>query len=228
MAACNGRPGALRRRDRRRSGRHRGGGKDSPFHKSLKDLVEAIKADPSSVAFAGGSAAGGFDHMKPLHGPASAGGFDRHPRQVKYIGVDGGADAITQTVGGFTQGDDRRHVGDRRVPEVGRSTSALAVLTEERVPGFEDIPTAKRAGLRRGRGQLARPLRAEGHFRRTAYNAWAEKPRRRWRTPMSGRKPMVGERPGAVHQGRQMTSRTGSTSVVADTKDLSKEIGVIQ
>ncbi len=47
---------------------------DSPFQ-SLKDLVEAIKADPGSVAFAGGSAVGGFDHMKPLQ-VLLADGFD--------------------------------------------------------------------------------------------------------------------------------------------------------
>lgn len=74
--------------------------KDSPFQ-SLGDMVDAIKADPGSVAFAGGSAAGGFDHLKVLQ-VLKAAGFD-DIRKVKYIGVDGGADAITQTIGGFTQ-----------------------------------------------------------------------------------------------------------------------------
>ena len=72
---------------------------DSPFQ-SLNELVDAIKADPGSVAFAGGSAVGGFDHLKPLMILQRA--ASRH-HKVKYIGVDGGADAITQTVGGFTQ-----------------------------------------------------------------------------------------------------------------------------
>ena len=73
---------------------------DSPYN-SLTDLVDAILADPSSVAFAGGSAVGGFDHLKPLMVLKEAGFTDI--TKVKYIGVDGGADAITQTVGGFTQ-----------------------------------------------------------------------------------------------------------------------------
>ncbi|SHF13064.1 putative tricarboxylic transport membrane protein [Litoreibacter ascidiaceicola] len=115
---------------------------DSPF-KSLGDLVDAIKAEPGSVAFAGGSAVGGFDHMKPLMILQKAGFTDI--TKVKYIGVDGGADAITQTVGGFTQamtGDMSEVVsflsnGDIRV---------IAVLTDERVPGFDDIPTAKEQG----------------------------------------------------------------------------------
>ena len=116
---------------------------DSPYQ-SLNDLVDAILADPGSVAFAGGSAVGGFDHLKPLMILKEAGFTDI--TSVKYIGVDGGADAITQTVGGFTQamtGDMSEVVsflsnGDIRV---------IAVLTDERVPGFEDIPTATEQGF---------------------------------------------------------------------------------
>lgn len=118
-------------------------GADSPFQ-SLGDLVDAIKADPGSVAFAGGSAVGGFDHLKPLMILQRAGFTDI--TKVKYIGVDGGADAITQTIGGFTQamtGDMSEIVGFLKAGEV----RALAVLTEERVPGFEDIPTAKEQGF---------------------------------------------------------------------------------
>lgn len=116
---------------------------DSPFQ-TLGDMVDAIKADPGSVAFAGGSAVGGFDHLKPLMILQRAGFSDI--TKVKYIGVDGGADAITQTVGGFTQamtGDMSEIVGFLKSGEV----RALAVLTEERVPGFEDIPTAKEQGF---------------------------------------------------------------------------------
>lgn len=116
---------------------------DSKF-KSLNDLVDAILADPGSVAFAGGSAVGGFDHLKPLMVLKEAGFTDI--ASVKYIGVDGGADAITQTVGGFTQamtGDMSEVVsflanGDIRV---------IAVLTDKRVPGFESIPTATEQGF---------------------------------------------------------------------------------
>lgn len=117
--------------------------KDSPFQ-SLGDLVDAIKADPGSVAFAGGSAVGGFDHLKPLMVLQRA-GFTEITK-VKYIGVDGGADAITQTVGGFTQamsGDMSEVVGFLKSGDV----RAIAVLTEERVPGFETIPTAKEQGF---------------------------------------------------------------------------------
>jgi putative tricarboxylic transport membrane protein len=118
-------------------------GKDSKFT-SLAQLVDAIKAEPGSVAFAGGSAVGGFDHLKPLMILQRAGFTDI--TKVKYIGVDGGADAITQTVGGFTQamtGDMSEIVGFLKAGEI----RVLAVLTDERVPGFDDIPTAKEQGF---------------------------------------------------------------------------------
>lgn len=117
--------------------------KDSPFQ-SLTDLIDAVKADPASVAFAGGSAAGGFDHLKVLMALGRAGFSDI--KSVKYIGVDGGADAITQTIGGFTQamtGDISEVVGFIKSGDV----RVLASFTEERIPGFDDIPTAKEQGI---------------------------------------------------------------------------------
>lgn len=116
---------------------------DSEF-KTLPDLIEAIKADPSSVSFAGASAVGGFDHLKVLMMLDKAGFEDI--RQVRYIGVNGGADAITQTVGGFTQamtGDLSEITGFIKSGDV----RPIAVLADERVEGFEDIPTAKEQGV---------------------------------------------------------------------------------
>lgn len=118
-------------------------GADSEFT-SLSQLVDAIKANPGSVAFAGGSAVGGFDHLKPLMILQRAGFTDI--TKVKYIGVDGGADAITQTIGGFTQamtGDMSEIVGFLKSGDI----RVLAVLTEDRIPGFDDIPTAKEQGF---------------------------------------------------------------------------------
>jgi len=60
-------------------------------HQDLGDLVAAVKADPGSVSFAGGSAAGGFDPREVLQVLKAAGVED--VRAVKYIGLDGGADA---------------------------------------------------------------------------------------------------------------------------------------
>ena len=194
---------------------------DSPF-KSLKDMVEAIKADPSSVAFAGGSAAGGFDHMKPLQ-ILKAAGFD-DIRAIKYIGVDGGADAITQTVGGFTQamtGDMSEIVGFLKSGEV----RALAVLTEERVPGFEDIPTAKEQGY----DVVAvnwRGLYVPKGISDERFKEWADKLQKvadsaEWKEAMAANGLAPFTKVGDDFQ-------NWIDKVVADTVALSKEIGVIQ
>ena len=117
--------------------------KDSP-HKTLNDLLDDVIANPSKHAFAGGSAAGGFDHLKVLMALKRKGFTDI--KKVKYIGVDGDADAITQTVGGFTSamtGDISGVVGFIKSGDV----RVLASFTENRIPGFEQIPTAREQGI---------------------------------------------------------------------------------
>ncbi len=195
--------------------------KDSPFQ-TLGDLVEAIKADPTSVTFAGGSAAGGFDHLKPLMVLKSAGFTDF--AKVKYIGLDGGAEAITQTIGGFTQamtGDMSEISGFIKSGDV----RALAVLTAEPVPGFEEIPTAKSQGFDvevvNWRGLYVPKDISDEQF-----NAWAEKLQviadsAEWKQIM-------------VENGIAPFTKVGGdfegwvNGVIADTTQLSKEIGVIQ
>jgi hypothetical protein len=86
---------------------------DSPFQ-TLGDMVAAIKADPGSVAFAGGSAAGGFDHLKVLMMKCRR--VRRCPRHQVYRRrwrrrCDHPDDRRLHP------GDDRRHVRDRRLPE---------------------------------------------------------------------------------------------------------------
>ena len=194
---------------------------DSPFQ-SLNDMVDSIIADPTSVAFAGGSAAGGFDHLKPLQ-ILKAAGFD-DITAVRYIGVDGGADAITQTIGGFTQamtGDMSEIVGFINSGEV----RVLAVLTEERVPGFESIPTAREQGY----DVVAvnwRGLYVPGGISDAEFDAWAAKLQAvadsaEWQEAM-------------VANGLAPFTKVGGDfqswvdGVVAQTAELSREIGVIQ
>ncbi len=195
--------------------------KDSPFQ-SLGDLVEAIKADPGSVAFAGGSAVGGFDHMKPLQVMKAAGFTDI--TKIKYIGVDGGADAITQTVGGFTQamtGDMSEIVGFVKSGDV----RVLAVLTEERVPGFEDIPTAREQGF----DVVAvnwRGLYVPKNISDEQFNVWADRLAKvaasdQWKQAMAENGLAPFTKVGGDFQ-------SWVDGVVADTVVLSKEIGVIQ
>ena len=195
--------------------------KDSPFQ-TLGDLVEAIKADAGSVTFAGGSAAGGFDHMKPLQ-VLKAAGYD-DIRSVKYIAVDGGADAITQTIGGFTQamtGDMSETIGFLKAGDI----RILAVLTEERVPGFDDIPTAREQGFDvvavNWRGLYVPKGISDDQFNDWAAKLQAVADSAEWKQIMmdNGLAPFT--KVGADFQG-------WVDQVVAETVTLSKEIGVIQ
>ncbi len=196
-------------------------GKDSKFQ-NLGELLDAIKADPSSVTFAGGSAVGGFDHLKPLMLLQRVGFTDI--TKVKYIGVDGGADAITQTIGGFTQamtGDMSEIVGFLKSGDI----RALAVLTEERVPGFDDIPTAKEQGF----DVVAvnwRGLYVPKGVSDDVFNDWAGKLQAvadsdEWKTAMEANGLAPFTKVGGDFQ-------SYVDQVVGEVRELSKEIGVIQ
>lgn len=191
-------------------------------YQSLSDLLDAIAAAPGTLTFAGGSAAGGFDHLKPLMLTKAAGIDD--VRAIKYIGVDGGADAITQTVGGFTQamtGDMSEIVGFLRSGEV----RALAVLTEERVPGFEDIPTA----VEQGYDVVAvnwRGLYVPKNISDEQFQAWADKlaavaASDEWKAAMEANGLAPFTKVGGDFQ-------SWIDGVVAQTEELSREIGVIK
>lgn len=194
---------------------------DSPYQ-SLKDLVDAAVADPGSVAFAGGSAVGGFDHLKPLMILKGAGLADI--TKVKYIGVDGGADAVTQTVGGFTQamtGDISEIVGFLKSGEV----RALAVLTQERVPGFEDIPTAVEQGYDVVAGNW-RGLYVPRGISDEEFQAWADKLQAvadsdEWKEAMAANGLAPFTMVGNDFQGYVDT-------LVGEIRQMSKDIGVIQ
>jgi len=114
-------------------------------YQNLNELMDAMKEDPRSVKFAGGSANGGWDHLKALIA-AKAAGVENLPR-IPYLSYNNGGEAMTQVIGGHVDaftGDISEATGfiesgDLRV---------LAVLSEERLPGrLSDIPTAREQGI---------------------------------------------------------------------------------
>lgn len=116
--------------------------KDSKY-KNLKDVMDAILADPRSVAIAGGSSVGGFDHIKPMLVARKAGLKD--VRQLKYVAYAGGGEAMTGLLSGaidvmsgdFSELRGFYESGDVRI---------VAILAPQRLKGFSDIPTAKEQG----------------------------------------------------------------------------------
>ncbi|MFG6667710.1 Bug family tripartite tricarboxylate transporter substrate binding protein [Halomonas sp. HNIBRBA4712] len=117
---------------------------DSEFN-DLTELMDALKEDPRSVKFAGGSAKGGWDHLKVLIA-AQAAGIEDLPR-IAYLSYNNGGEALIQVIGGhvdaftgdITEAQGFMESGDLRV---------LAVLSEERLPGaMADVPTAREQGV---------------------------------------------------------------------------------
>jgi putative tricarboxylic transport membrane protein len=109
--------------------------------KSLADLTAKIKADPSSVTWAVGSA-GGIDHliagqiMKAVSGDA---------RKTNAINYAGGGEQIAAIIGGHVT------VGVGGIPEFATQVEsgklrALAITSAERLPGL-GVPTLKEQGV---------------------------------------------------------------------------------
>lgn len=114
-------------------------------YQNLKELMDAVKANPKSVKFAGGSARGGWDHLKVLIA-AKAAGAEKLP-SIPYLSYNNGGEAMTQVVGGqvdaftgdLSEATGFMESGDLRV---------IAVLADERLPGkFSDLPTAREQGI---------------------------------------------------------------------------------
>ena len=140
--------------------------------KSLTELMDQLKSNPSSIAIAGGSAVGGWDHLKVLIA-ANAFGIE-DVRKVKYIAFNGGGEAVTQLLAGSVQafsGDISEakgfvDSGDIRV---------IAILSPERLEGdYAAFPTAKEQGIN-AIGANWRGFYAPKNMSDEAYEAWVSK-----------------------------------------------------
>ena len=142
--------------------------KDSPIN-TLPELMDKIKADPSSIAIAGGSAVGGWDHLKVLIAAQKAG--ITNLRSIKYVAFEGGGEAVTQLLGGSVQaftGDASEAKGFVDSGDI----KVLAVLAPERLPGdFSKFPTAKEQGID-AVGANWRGFYVPGGMSDDAYNYW--------------------------------------------------------
>ncbi len=144
---------------------------DSPVN-TLPELLDQIKADPTAVSVAGGSAVGGWDHLKVLIA-ANAYGIE-DVRSVKYIAFDGGGEAVTQLLAGSVQaftGDISEAKGFVDSGDI----KVIAVLAPDRLPGeFADFPTAKEQGVD-AIGANWRGFYAPGGMTDEAYGDWVGK-----------------------------------------------------
>lgn len=116
---------------------------DSPY-KDIKSLLDAIKADPTKITLAGGSAPGSMDHLVSVL-PAAKYGID--PKSVKYVSYDGGGEAIAALLGGNADmiATDASGVGEYL--KAGK-VRVLGVTSQERLSGpLSDVPTLKEQGI---------------------------------------------------------------------------------
>lgn len=116
---------------------------NSPY-KTLGDLVEAYKADPTSFAIAGGGAVGSQDWMK---GSLLAKAAGQEPKKMRYVALEGGGAVLTALEGGHVKvgsGDAAEMVKHH----VAGKVRILAVMSPERLPGeLAGVPTAKEQGF---------------------------------------------------------------------------------
>lgn len=196
--------------------------KDSPIN-TLPELMDQIKADPSSISIAGGSAVGGWDHLKVLIAARAAGISD--VRKIKYVTFDGGGEAVTQLLAGSVQaftGDASESKGFVDSGDI----KVIAVLAPERLKGsFGAFPTAKEQGID-AVGANWRGFYAPGGMSDDAYAFWVDAigtvyDSDEWKSIMS-------------HSGiapldlRGEDFRKFVAEQVQETRDLSKEIGLVK
>lgn len=190
---------------------------------TLPQLMDAIKADPTTISIGGGSAVGGWDHLKVLIAAKEAGIED--VRQVKYIAFAGGGEAVTQLLAGSLQaftGDLSEAQGFVESGDI----KVIALLAPERLEGeFADFPTAREQGID-AIGANWRGFYAPGNMSDAAYAYWVDRIDTLYDTPewkavmeANGLAPL--DLHGEEFQGFVADS-------VANIESLSREIGILQ
>jgi len=143
---------------------------DSPF-KTLKDLIDAVKADPTKVVFGAGGTVGSQDWMKAAL-VAKGAGIDY--KAMRFVAFEGGGEAVTALLGGHVSvvSGDASEAAEKIA--AGTPLRVLAVMADKRLPGaLANVPTAKEQGY-----DLEWPI-IRGFYmgpkvKDADYNVWAE------------------------------------------------------
>ena len=139
---------------------------------TLDQLVEQIKADPSAVVSGGSSSIGGWDHIRMLILARAAGVADETLQSIRWVEYSGGGDAVTQLMGNHIA------VAVTDIGEIGGFIQAgdvrvLAVMSDDRLPAYPDLPTAKEQGLD-AVGYNWRGFYIGGGVSQEAYDGWVK------------------------------------------------------
>jgi len=118
--------------------------KDSAF-RSLKDLAQALRADPRGVPIGAGGTIGSQDWFKAVLLARTA-GLDH--KLMRFVAFEGGGEALAALEGGHVQvfTGDAAEVSQHLAHRDG--VRLLAVLSNERLPGvLSAVPTAREQGF---------------------------------------------------------------------------------
>lgn len=116
---------------------------DSPY-KNVKELMEAIKANPSSIPVGVGPTLGNNDHLVFLQ---LAKTFGINPKDIKFIVYPGaGGEIIPALLGGHIKAT---VIGLAEVQEQHKAgkMKVLGISADERLEAMPDVPTYKEQGL---------------------------------------------------------------------------------
>jgi len=115
---------------------------DSPY-RTLKDFVEQMRKDPASLSISVGSTRGAINHFT-IARLAKAAGMD--PRQLKILVFGGGAESVTNLLGGHI--DAMVQAVNNAIPhhKAGKMR-ILGLSTAKRSPGIPDAPTFREQGF---------------------------------------------------------------------------------
>ncbi|MFC7441294.1 tripartite tricarboxylate transporter substrate binding protein [Laceyella putida] len=144
---------------------------DSPI-KDLTSVLGELKANPTKVTLAGGSAPGSMDHLVAIL-PAFKSGIDA--KKLKYVSYDGGGEAIAALLGGNVDmiATDASAVGEYK--KAGK-VRVLAVTAPERLGGeLKDVPTLKELGINDAEFTIWRGVFGPKEMTPEAKKFWDEK-----------------------------------------------------
>jgi putative tricarboxylic transport membrane protein len=120
--------------------------KEDSKYKTLKELLAAVKANPTSVQFVGGGGPGTWDHLNSILLARNA-GVDI--KTVKYNTYDGGGEALTALLGGHADAMTSDVSSIKQYLQAGKvrvlGVSSATRLLED--PIMKVIPTYKEQGF---------------------------------------------------------------------------------
>lgn len=118
--------------------------RDSPF-KRLQDLVDALRQDPSRIAFGAGGTVGSQDWAKAALLVRAAG---RDHKQMRFVSFEGGGDALVALQGKHIDVFSGDAAEALQAMAGGTAARLLAVLSERRLDGgLAGVPTAREQGV---------------------------------------------------------------------------------